>query len=89
MAHLLRSIGAPADDRTQPGRLQWVGMNGKRVALTGSDGFQDGIPGLCDECFRESPGAERYYCPHNRRLPVVTEGCWETFWDVGPDAVED
>ncbi len=49
---------------------------------SGSDGFQDGIPGICNECFRESPNVDRYYCPHNRRLAVLSEGCWETFRDV-------
>jgi len=26
--------------------------------------------------------SERYYCPHNKRLAVLSEGCWETFRDV-------
>ena len=37
------------------------------------------------ECFREFPNAERYYCEHNKRLAVFSEGCWETFRDVGPN----
>ncbi len=49
---------------------------------SGSDGFQDGLPGICDECFKEQKPSERYYCPHDKRLAVLSEGCWETFRDV-------
>ncbi len=49
---------------------------------SGSDGFQTGLPGICDECFKEQKPSERYYCPHSKRLAVLSEGCWETFRDV-------
>ncbi len=37
----------------------------------GSDGFQDGIPGICPECFSEqtqTPRPKHYYCKHRERL---------------------
>ena len=52
---------------------------------SGSDGFQEGIPGICDECFRESRNAKSYYCPHNGRSAVYKDGYWETFRDVSPE----
>ena len=55
------------------------------LRYSGSDGFQDGIPGICGKCFEEQkrdPHPERYYCPHRKRLAVLTDGCWETFRDV-------
>ena len=51
----------------------------------GSDGFDTGIPGICDECFQEQKPSERYYCEHNKRLAVYQNGYWETFKDVGPE----
>ncbi len=48
-------------------------------------GFQTGIPGICDECIKEQKPSERYYSPHNKRLAVLSEGCWETFRDVQPE----
>ncbi len=42
-------------------------------------------PGICDECFKEQKPSERYYCPHNKQLAVLSEGCWETFRDVQPE----
>jgi len=54
---------------------------------SGSDGFQTGLPGICDECFKEP--SERYYCPHYKRLAVLSEGCWETFRDVLSGEVEN
>ncbi len=56
---------------------------------SGSDGFQDGLPGICDERFKEQKPSERYYCPHNKRLAVLSEGCWETFRDVLLGEVEN
>jgi hypothetical protein len=52
---------------------------------SGSDGFQTGLPGISDECFKEQKPSERYYYPHNKRLAVLKNGCWETFRDVEPD----
>ncbi len=54
-----------------------------------SDGFQTGIPGICDECFEEQKPSERYYCPHNKRLVVFGEGWWETFRDVETEKAEE
>jgi len=56
---------------------------------SGSDGFHTGLRGICDKCFQEQKPSERYYCPHIRRLAVLSEGCWETFRDVGLDEVEN
>ncbi len=42
---------------------------------SGSDGFQDGLPGICDECFGKSPSAERYYCEHNQGVAVLRDLC--------------
>ncbi len=56
---------------------------------SGSDGFQDGLPDICDDYFKEQKPSERYYCPHNKRLAVLSEGCWETFRDVSPDEIEN
>ena len=58
----------------------------------GSDGFLDGIPGICDQCFREqtrSPHPDYYYCEHRQRLGVQVQGGWETFRDVAPDQVAE
>ncbi len=44
----------------------------------GSDGFDTGIPGICDEYSKEQKSSERYYCEHNKRQAVFSEGCWET-----------
>ncbi len=30
----------------------------------------------------DSGNSERYYCPHNKRLAVLSEGCWETIKNV-------
>ncbi len=38
---------------------------------SGSDGFQTGLPGICDECFQEQKPSERYYSEHNQRLAVL------------------
>ncbi len=59
-------------------------LSGERVVPKhiGSDGFQAGI---CDECFKEQKPSERYYCLHNKRLAVLSEGCWGTFRDVLPN----
>ncbi len=54
----------------------------------GGDGFDTGIPGICDECFRESPNAMRYDCPHNQWSAVYKDGYWETFRDVLPDEAQ-
>jgi hypothetical protein len=54
----------------------------------GGDGFDTGIPGICDECFKEQKPSERYYCPHNKRLAVYQDGYWETARDVEPDEAE-
>jgi len=32
----------------------------------GSDGFDTGLPGICDECFKEQKPSERYFCEHNK-----------------------
>jgi len=53
----------------------------------GSDGFDTGIPGISDECFKEQKPSEWYYCPHNKRLAVLSEGCWETTRDVEADEI--
>ena len=45
---------------------------------SGSYGFPDGIPGICEKCFRTDPDAKRYYCSHNGRGAVYKDGCWET-----------
>ncbi len=54
----------------------------------GSDGFQTGILGICDECFQEQKPSEKYFCEHNKRLAVYQGGYWETFRDVESDEVE-
>ena len=52
--------------------------------------FVTGIPGICNECFLKQKPLERYYFhPHNKQLTVFSEGCWETFRDVGPDVTEN
>ncbi len=56
---------------------------------SGSDGFQDGLPGICDKCFKEQKPSERYYCPHNERLAGLTDGYRETFRDASPDEEEE
>jgi hypothetical protein len=56
-----------------------------------SDGFLDGIPGICSECFSEqktSPHPKHYYCRHRERLAVQREGGWETFSDVSSEITE-
>ena len=52
----------------------------------GSDGFLDGIPGICGECFREqtrAPHPKRYYCLHRERVAVRIDGGWETAKEAG------
>ncbi len=47
----------------------------------GSDGFLDGIPGICPECFSEqarTPHPKHYYCKHREQLAVQRDGGWET-----------
>ena len=55
----------------------------------GSDGFDTGIPGICDECFKEQKPSERYYCEHNKRLAVFQDEYWETLRDVLPEEAEN
>ncbi len=58
----------------------------------GSDGFLDGIPSICPECFAEqtgSPHPKHYYCKHRERLAVQREGGWETYTDVAPEDVAE
>ena len=43
--------------------------------LTNSNGFRNDIAGICDECVKEQKPSERYYCPHNKRLAVLSEAC--------------
>ncbi len=47
-----------------------------------SDGFHDGVPGLCNECFLKQTPSKKYYCVHNQRFAVLSAGAWETFGDV-------
>jgi hypothetical protein len=65
-------------------------LSGARVVLKhfGSDGFDTGIPGICDECFQKQKPSERYFCEHNKRLAVFSERYWETARDVEPDGAE-
>ena len=58
------------------------------VMHSGSYGFPDGIPGICDECFRADPDAVRYYCSHSGRLAIFKDGYWETYRDVKIGDVE-
>ncbi len=56
----------------------------------GSDGFLDGIPGICPECFAahtRTPHPKHYYCKHRERLAVQRAGGWETYRDVAPEKV--
>ncbi len=58
----------------------------------GSDGFLDGVPGICPECFSEqtsTPHPKHYFCRHREWLAVQREGGWETFRDVAPDQVTE
>ncbi len=58
----------------------------------GSDGFLDGIPGICPECFAEqtrTPHPKHYYCKHRERLAVQREGGWETYTNVAPEKVAE
>ncbi len=58
----------------------------------GSDGFLDGIPGICRKCFSEqnrTPHPKHYYCKHRERLAVQIEGGWETYTDVAPEKVAE
>jgi hypothetical protein len=56
---------------------------------SGSDGFRDGPPKICDECFREQRLSKKqhFYCEHTGVLTVDRGGCWETF-RVKPDELE-
>ncbi len=47
-----------------------------------SDGFQDGVPGICNECFLKQKPSKQYHCEHNHRLAVLIEGCWKTSRDA-------
>lgn len=59
--------------------------------ISGSDGFVNGLPGVCEDCFKtqaRDPHPPYYYCEHNRRLAVQRDGFWETFRDIGPDDID-
>ena len=74
-----------------PPIIEWIGRTHsdsrhRNVLLIG---FDTGIPGICDECFKEKKPSVRYYCEHNKRLAVFQDGYWETVRDAGPDEIEN